>query len=316
VTGLSLSQLSAPQGRLSALQSQDGGRTWQADYTPDNNVMASALVIELQAATVADLQGNAMVGSAQSSAFAVRTAVPVPVAPPPAVQVEAAAPEAPTVLTLVQAPALTFIPNNSALGPLVSGTSGSWGTLGQSVSAPLLDGMGMAPVRTDIPRFMSTGLGATSTPGLQALPDLGDFTAAAGQVLSIALPPSTFMHSDWNAQITVEARLSNGQPLPAWLRFDPATGTLAGRPPAGLSQRLTIEVIARDAEGRMVRTQLDLQINSRDTNRSQLLEPAAAPERLSLSEQMQRSHQTAGRLAELAALSRAFAAQRGEIRNA
>jgi hypothetical protein len=31
---------------------------------------------------------------------------------------------------------------------------------------------------------------------------------------------------------------------------------------------------------------------------------------------MQRSHQSAGRLAELAALSRAFAAQRGETRNA
>ena len=318
VTGLSLSQLSAPQGSLSALQSQDGGRTWQADYTPDNNVMASALVIELQAATVADLQGNAMVGSAQSSAFAVRTAVPVPVALPPVVTVEAAAPEAPTVLTSVPPPALTFIPSNSALGSLVSGTSGSWGTPmpGQSVSTPLFDGAGMAPVRTDIPRFMSTGLGATSTPGLQAAPDLGDFTAAAGQPLSIFLPPSTFMHSDWNAQITVEARLSNGQPLPAWLRFDPATGTLAGRPPAGVSITLSIEIIARDAQGNQVSTHLDLQIKPRESNRSQLLEPAAAPERLSLSEQMQRSHQTAGRLAELAALSRAFAAQRGETRNA
>ena len=318
VTGLSLGQLSAPQGRLSALQSQDGGRTWQADYTPDNNVMASALVIELQAATVADLQGNAMVGSAQSSAFAVRTAVPVPVALPPPVQVEAAAPEAPTVLTLVQAPALTFIPNNSALGPLVSGTSGSWGTPmpGQSVSTPLLDGMGMAPVRTDIPRFMSTGLSATSTPGLQAEPDLGSFTVAAGQAMYIHLPAFTFTHSDLNAQITVEARLSNGRPLPAWLRFDPVTGTLLGQPPAGFNQRLSIEVIGRDANGNRASTQLEIQFKGRESNRSQLLEPAAAPERLSLSEQMQRSHQTAGRLAELAALSRAFAAQRGETRNA
>jgi hypothetical protein len=163
---------------------------------------------------------------------------------------------------------------------------------------------------------MSTGLGATSTPGLQALPDLGDFTAAAGQALSIFLPASTFMHSDFNAQLTVEARLSDGRPLPAWLRFDPATGIFSGRPPAGVSQRLTIEVIARDAEGRMVRTQLEIQVNSRDANRSELFEPAAAPERLSLSEQMQRSHPSAGRLAELAALSRAFAAQRGETRNA
>jgi hypothetical protein len=227
-------------------------------------------------------------------------------------------PEALTVLTPVTPPVLTFIPNNSALGSLVSGTSSSWGTPmpGQSVSAPLFDGTGVTPLRTDIPRFMSTGLGATSTPGFQAVPDLGDFAAAAGQPLSIFLPASTFMHSDWNAQITVEARQSNGQPLPAWLRFDPATGVFSGRPPAGVSQRLTIEVIARDAEGRMVRTQLDLQINSRDTNRSELLDPAAAPERLSLSEQMQRSHQSAGRLAELAALSRAFAAQRGETRNA
>jgi hypothetical protein len=316
VTGLSLGQLNAPQGRLSALQSQDGGRTWQADYTPDNNVMASALVIELQAATVADLQGNAMVGSAQSGAFAVRTAVPVPVALPSAVQVQTAAPEAPPVFTPVIPPALTFIPNNSVLGSLVPGTSGSWGALGQSVSAPLFDGAGVAPVRTDIPRFMSTGLGATSTPGLQALPDLGDFTAAAGQALSIFLPASTFMHSDFNAQLTVEARLSDGRPLPNWLSFDPTMGVFSGRPPAGVSQRLTIEVIARDAEGRMVRTQLEIQVNSRDANRSELFEPAAAPERLSLSEQMQRSHPSAGRLAELAALSRAFAAQRGETRNA
>jgi hypothetical protein len=91
----------------------------------------------------------------------------------------------------------------------------------------------------------------TATP-LIAVPDMGSAALAAGQHFSFAIPPGTFTHSDGGGQITLTARLADGQPLPAWLRFDPVTGTLAGDVPAGLSRDVTIEVVARDANGHQV----------------------------------------------------------------
>jgi hypothetical protein len=129
--------------------------------------------------------------------------------------------------------------------------------------------------------FIETG--ANTGAGLQAIPDLGDFNAQAGQTLRIALPTSTFVHSERNVQVSVEVRLSNGRPLPNWLRFDPVTGTLTGQPPRGLSQKLSLEIIARDDKGNRASSHLDIEVRStpapRDATpqpRSMLIEPMPA----------------------------------------
>ena len=60
-----------------------------------------------------------------------------------------------------------------------------------------------------------------------------------------SLAPDTFSLS---GQIRYEAKQSGGEPLPAWLKFDPKTQTFSGNPPAD-RDAYSIEVSAVDASG-------------------------------------------------------------------
>ena len=60
----------------------------------------------------------------------------------------------------------------------------------------------------------------------------------------------------------MEARQANGQPLPAWLRFDVATGTIAGTPPRGYQGTVSIQFTARDQAGNSVQTRIDITIGA------------------------------------------------------
>ena len=105
-------------------------------------------------------------------------------------------------------------------------------------------------------------LGTAGGQGLRSMPDIGDFSVRAGQPISIMLPASTFSHSDSKEQVTVEIRLADGRPLPSWLKFDPVKGTLSGQAPAGLNQRISIEVIARDSKGNRVSSHMDIDVRA------------------------------------------------------
>jgi hypothetical protein len=75
---------------------------------------------------------------------------------------------------------------------------------------------------------------------------------------SLRVPEDAFAHTDPAAVVQLEARLADGRPLPAWLKFDGVRGTFRGVPPDGLSGALEIEVVARDLEGREARTRFVL----------------------------------------------------------
>ncbi|MCK6426832.1 MAG: DUF4347 domain-containing protein, partial [Burkholderiaceae bacterium] len=63
------------------------------------------------------------------------------------------------------------------------------------------------------------------------------------------LPSTAFSYLDDEAgDISYAATLSNGEPLPDWLSFDPATGTFSGNPPAG-SDDVEVVVTATAAGG-------------------------------------------------------------------
>lgn len=47
-----------------------------------------------------------------------------------------------------------------------------------------------------------------------------------------------------------DAALADGSDLPEWLSVDPATGTVTGHPPEGVTQ-VRIRVIATDADGKV-----------------------------------------------------------------
>jgi hypothetical protein len=81
---------------------------------------------------------------------------------------------------------------------------------------------------------------------------IGDFTVDSGMTMRFVVPADTFVSGDGSAPL-LSARLADGSPLPSWIRFDPATGTFTGTPPAG-GMLLEIEVVAKDANGNEVRS--------------------------------------------------------------
>jgi len=75
---------------------------------------------------------------------------------------------------------------------------------------------------------------------------LGVINVVSGTGFKKEIPAETFKHSDPDAQVTYSATLTDGKPLPEWVKFDPSTLTLEGKPPKGESGTLSVKVIAQD----------------------------------------------------------------------
>ncbi|MFJ3264446.1 Ig-like domain-containing protein, partial [Pseudomonas sp. NPDC086581] len=76
VSGFTQADLSASHGSLSNLSSSDGGITWTATLTPDANTHSATNVITLTNFDIADLVGNAGVGTTSSANYSIDTVRP------------------------------------------------------------------------------------------------------------------------------------------------------------------------------------------------------------------------------------------------
>ncbi|WP_221034753.1 beta strand repeat-containing protein, partial [Pseudomonas syringae] len=76
VSGFTNADLTVPNGTLSTVTSSDGGITWTATYTPNNNVNDTTNLISLNNAGVSDLAGNAGSGTSNSGNFTIDTVRP------------------------------------------------------------------------------------------------------------------------------------------------------------------------------------------------------------------------------------------------
>jgi hypothetical protein len=76
VTGFTTADLTVANGSLSGLSSSDGGITWTATLTPDASVTDTSNLVTLNNTGVADLSGNAGVGTTNSNNYAIDTARP------------------------------------------------------------------------------------------------------------------------------------------------------------------------------------------------------------------------------------------------
>lgn len=65
----------------------------------------------------------------------------------------------------------------------------------------------------------------------------------AGQLCGYTVPDSTFIDDDGNYTLTYSATLSNGNPLPAWLSFDPATRTFEGTPTEAININVKVKAV-------------------------------------------------------------------------
>ncbi len=78
---------------------------------------------------------------------------------------------------------------------------------------------------------------------------IGDQMLAEGERFSLAVQAGTFNDPDPEDVLTLTATLQNGDPLPAWLSFDPETQTLSGTPAAGDAGVNPIRLVATDLSG-------------------------------------------------------------------
>ena len=85
--------------------------------------------------------------------------------------------------------------------------------------------------------------------------------------ISYTLAPDTFAHTSANAVVTLNAALQDGRPLPAWLIFNPRTGSFTGRPPAGMEGTLEVRVVAHDQQGREAAVAIRIRVGERTTLR-------------------------------------------------
>ena len=76
VSGFDNSDLSVPNGTLSAVSSSDGGITWTATFTPTVGVTDATNLITLNNTGVTDLAGNAGAGTTDSANYVVETQIP------------------------------------------------------------------------------------------------------------------------------------------------------------------------------------------------------------------------------------------------
>ncbi|GKW38465.1 putative Ig domain-containing protein [Pectobacterium carotovorum] len=87
-------------------------------------------------------------------------------------------------------------------------------------------------------------------------------TIAQGGNLNLTLPAGLFTDPDVGDTLTLSATLADGTALPAWLSFNPATGTFSGTPASGDIGNLTIKVTATDGSSASVSTTFSLTVTT------------------------------------------------------
>jgi len=76
-----------------------------------------------------------------------------------------------------------------------------------------------------------------------------DVMCQPGRPVEHRVPADAFVDADPGDVLHLAARLADGRPLPAWLRFDPKTRRFSGQPPAAFAEEITITVVASDVDG-------------------------------------------------------------------
>jgi hypothetical protein len=104
------------------------------------------------------------------------------------------------------------------------------------------------------------GLAADAGEALVRWQPITPLRVAAGQGVGFTVPGDAFAHTNPRALVRLQATLAGGEPLPAWLSLDGITGRLSGTAPADFAGQLEIVVTARDTNGLVARTTLQLSI--------------------------------------------------------
>jgi len=149
----------------------------------------------------------------------------------------------------------TLLSSTTTVRQLLNNSDGEWSQppLG---AAPF--GLFTSPT-TNQPRFISHLTSSPHIP-LQVSTDIGAMVIAEGQSFSLTLPEGTILTRQSPADLSISARQSNGEPLPAWIKFDARSGRFTGQPPVGWSKALSIEIHVVDKQGHGGSSHLELKL--------------------------------------------------------
>ena len=92
-----------------------------------------------------------------------------------------------------------------------------------------------------------TVIGANDAPFLAS--QTANQSATVGTTFALTLPANTFQDPDSGDHLTLAATTSNGTALPAWLTFNPTTGTFSGTAGLGNVGAFDVKVTATDIGG-------------------------------------------------------------------
>ena len=155
-------------------------------------------------------------------------------------------------------------------------------------------------------------MAGTNFSGLRAMEASRDVVIERGEQSSFTLPAGTFVHTDGNARVALSARLADGRPLPSFVKFDPTTGTFTVVAGSGeQAEQLQVVVNAVDDKGQTASTTVVIKLKEK-ARTSSVLDLQIKLGKPALAEQFRQADKPAGAMAELAALSKAFAASHQE----
>ena len=83
----------------------------------------------------------------------------------------------------------------------------------------------------------------------EAVKEIGDLLYQPGEPFRHAVADDCFRDDDPGDVLRLHARLADGRPLPRWMRFDMRNHIFTGVVPAGISEELTVMVVATDVDG-------------------------------------------------------------------
>ncbi|HEX2829699.1 MAG TPA: DUF4347 domain-containing protein [Burkholderiales bacterium] len=254
-------------------------------------------------ASYTDARGTAeSVASAPTGAtlFVPPPVLPVETPPPPA---PPAAPPPVPEPPPVTAPAPTaFLPRTAEVGLPTFG-----------LETALIHTETPPPPAPDAFRVATVTPGSAQGEGLVVARGMPDVDITARGESTFRVPADAFASTNPNAAVQLSATLADGRPLPAWIVFDPATGTFKVTPPAGMDQVLNVRVVARDSEGHEAVLRFKVDVDERQGPQQQRGPQSGLEGRKGFTEQLQMAARPLGLSERLMALSRAAqAAQRND----
>ncbi|WP_066253511.1 Ig-like domain-containing protein [Hydrogenophaga flava] len=278
-----LSTTGSATGTLTGIQAQDG-QTYLITVSDIRGQGSLGVVLSAGGSGVQDAVGNPMVADVASASHVVAPVAaprpaPAPDAPSP-LPTPDPVPPGPSVVPVAPPPPVAPLPAGGGMTPvplfaptpfIVSNALQAWSG-GDGVAASALPGLAPAGIAgvlgpTTLDQLTDTGwdrheqpwsvpvqssnLAAAASAGLPMLGGQDAVVLRPGQPIEYVLPLGALVGDDLmrRSAVLVEVRQADGRPLPAWLRFDPATGRFSGVPPAGFSGRLSLEVSVQDGQG-------------------------------------------------------------------